>query len=182
MFFTYLHGKKIQCDKSGDLGGQATAAPLLIHPPGIGWCKIIHISSTRPKKLSSVVESSHKGHRDSGEYFVYIKIKKAAMLFAILQTRRKWSKIRVQSQNTVWINRVLWCRETTFRSQIIKVGCWIYYSVWVAMLQSAKCGATVVLVDSCVHCAMTDENQTYKTDFGSRLGSVSVIVSDLFLR
>jgi hypothetical protein len=31
------------------------------------WCKIIHISSTRPKKLSSVVESSYKGNRDSGK-------------------------------------------------------------------------------------------------------------------
>jgi hypothetical protein len=27
--------EKIQCDKYGDLGGQAIAAPLLIHPPGV---------------------------------------------------------------------------------------------------------------------------------------------------
>jgi hypothetical protein len=27
--------EKIQCDKSGDLGGQTNTAPLLIHPPGI---------------------------------------------------------------------------------------------------------------------------------------------------
>jgi hypothetical protein len=26
--------EKIQCDNSGDLGGQAIAAPPLIHPPG----------------------------------------------------------------------------------------------------------------------------------------------------
>ena len=31
------------------------------------------------------------------------------------------------------------------------------------MFQSAKCGATVVLIDNCVQCAVMDENQTCET-------------------
>ena len=49
------------------------------------------------------------------------------------------------------------------------------------MLQSAKCGAIQYSSTTFrVQCAVTDENQTFETHVGSRVGCISVTVSGLF--
>jgi len=53
--------------------------------------------------------------------------------------------------------------------------------VWATKLPSAKYGATVNCRQQCVPWTATDENQTYETNLGSRLGYLSVIVSGHFL-
>ena len=156
--------EKIQCDKSGDLGGQTIAVPPLIHPPGVVWYVNSYLVY-QAKNLSSVVESPDKGQCDSGKKKrggVCIKIKKQQRFSRFCKRAEN-----DRSESSRWIPSELTESSGVGKrhlghstSKLVLLVTITHVSekettrdgstpdVWATMLHSAKCGDNVVLVAS----------------------------------